>query len=175
MLLSKTDCVPSIYHKESVDESGLRVEVVTSERNVRTATLIRLRQQSLHNVDLRSCKRIRRSRHVESPYPEGMVSDKRDCFVALLFEGAYPVTKRHRVMLAQALDVPHFESCSFGRRDYIVRSRQLPIRKDILVDECVSPPELAENFLPNRSWPRFSKTDDSVIHEKSARLESAIS
>src|SRR6266513_27469 len=135
MLLSKTDCIPSIYHKEGVDESGLRIEVVTSERNVRMATLIRLRQESLHNVDLRGGKGIRRSRHVESPYSEGMISDKRDCIVPLLFERAHPVTKSHRVMLAQALDVPHFKSRSLGRRDHIVRGRQLPIRKDVLVDE----------------------------------------
>src|ERR1700682_6058214 len=175
MLLSKTDCIPSIYHKESVDESGLRVEVITSERNVRMATLIGLREQSLHNIDLRRCEGVRRCRHVEPPHTESMISDKRERVVPLLFERAYPVAKRHRVVLAQALDVPRFKSRSFCRRDHIVRGRQLPIWKNVLVDECVGPPERAENSLADRSRPCFAKTDDSVIHEQPAGLEGAIS
>src|ERR1700674_2230848 len=142
MLLSETDWIPSIYHKESVDESGLRVDVVTSERNVRMAPLIRLRQQSLNDIDPRRRECVRRGRHVEPPHAESMFSDERDRVVTLLFERPHPVAKRHRVMFAQAFDVPHLESRSLCRRDYIARGRQLPIRKDILVDECVGPPEL---------------------------------
>src|ERR1700736_5664799 len=174
MLLSKTDCIPSIYHKESVDESGLRVEVVTSERNVRMATLIRLREQSLHDVDLRRCESVRRRRHVEPPHTKSMISDKRDRVVALLLERTYPVAKRHRVMFAQALDVPRFESRSFGRRDHMVRGRQLPIGKYVLVDERVGSPERAENSLADRLRPCFAKTDYSVIQEQPTGLESAV-
>src|ERR1700693_94304 len=175
MLLSKTDCIPSIYHKESVDESGLRVEVLTSERNVRMPPLIRLREQCLNDIDLRGCESVRRGRHVEPPHPEGMISDKRNGVVPLLFERAHPVTQRHGVMLTQALDVAHFESRCFGRRNHVARGRQLSIWKDVLVDECVGPPERAENSLADRSRPCFAETDDSVIHEQAAGLERAIS
>src|SRR3981081_1896369 len=170
MLLSKTDGIPSIYHTESIDESGTRVEVVASERNIRMAPLIRLCQQSLHNVDLRCREGVCRSRHVEPPHTERMISDECDRVGALVLERAHPVAKRHGVMLAQTLHVPHLESRAFGRRDHIVRSRQLSIRKYVLVDECVGSPELAEDSLADRSRPRFAKADDSVIHEQSARL-----
>src|ERR1700693_3666411 len=93
MLLSKTDCIPSIYHKESDDESGLRVKVVTSERNVRMTTLIGLRQQSLNNFYLRRREGSRRGRHVNPPYPEGMTSNKSDRIVPLFLERSHPMTK----------------------------------------------------------------------------------
>src|ERR1700674_4178986 len=95
MLLSETDWIPSIYHKESVDESGLRVDVVTSERNVGMAPLVRLRQQSLNDIDLRRRKGVRRGRHIEPPDTVRVIADKTDRLVALFLERAHPVTKRH--------------------------------------------------------------------------------
>src|SRR6202158_1523590 len=77
-------------------------------------------------------------------------------------------------MLTQALDIPHLESLCFGRRDHVTRGCQLSIRKDVFVDECVASPDLPENALANRSRPAFAETDDSVVHEQAAGLESSI-
>src|ERR1700681_3580802 len=109
MLLSKTDRVPSIYHMRRVDGSGFGVKVVTSERNVRMTARIRLRQQCLKDVDRGLCKCVCRRRHVEPPHPEGVISDERGRIVALLLQRADPMPERHRVMLAQALDVARLE------------------------------------------------------------------
>src|ERR1700682_1019681 len=115
MLLSKTDRVPLIYHMQGVDGSGLGVEVVTSERNVRMTARIRLRQQGLKDVDRGLCKCVCRRGHIEAPHPEGVIPDERGRIVTLLLQRADPVPERHRVVLAQALDVARLESNCFRR------------------------------------------------------------
>src|SRR3954471_6014892 len=103
MQLSETDCVPSIYHKESSNESSMCVKVLTSERNVRSAACVGLRQQSLQNVD--RCRRecIGRGSHVEPPHPKRMRAYQGCRILGFFLERFHPVPQRHRVVLSQTL------------------------------------------------------------------------
>ena len=53
-------------------------------------------------------------------------------------------------MLAQAFDIPDFESRAFRGRDHIVRRGELAVREDVSVDERIRSPELPEDFLAQR-------------------------
>src|SRR5438093_3172469 len=167
ILLSDANCVPEIYHTGMSFGSGFGVKVVASEWNVRMTLRVGLRQQSLNDVDPRRCERVRRCGHVESPDTEGVISHQRHRIATLLLERFHPVPQRHRVVLAQTLDIPYLESRRFSCRDHIVGSCELPIGKDVGVDERVRLPELLEDSFAHRFRPSFSEADDAMIQKQS--------
>src|SRR6478672_5441054 len=90
ILLSGLELSASIYHPDGSDESGVRVEVVSGERNVRVTVRVGLRQHCLDDVDTSGGERIRRRRHVQSPDAEGVLADERQSVAASVFERFHP-------------------------------------------------------------------------------------
>src|SRR5687767_14922932 len=106
-----------------------------------------LRQQRLDDVDRGFGERARGRSHIEPPDPEVVLTNQLYRIATLLLERANPMPKRHRIMLAQTLDIPHLEARTFRGGNHVVRSGQLSIGEDVGVDERIHLPELPENFL----------------------------
>ncbi len=84
------------------------------------------------------------------------------------------MTKRHRVMLTQALDVAQLEPRALRACDHVRNRDEFSIGENVLVNKCVAPPEYALEAVHSCRRPCPIEAHDSVIHEQPAGLQHSI-
>src|SRR5688500_8971855 len=77
----------------------------------------------------------RRPRHVETPDASPGATHELDRLFPVRLEVGHPVAQRHRVVLAQRLDVTDLEAGALHDRDDAADLVQLPVREDVEIDE----------------------------------------